>query len=92
MVVQAFHINDNAFGVKLIAQVINEIIEIKVSHGTDTDEMTETQIFPIGPAQNRAADCSGLRNDCDIALLRRIRHQADIKIGQRTKNANAIGS
>ena len=47
MVVEALHVNDNAFGVEVIAQVVNKIIEIQVGHGTDTDKMAEAQFFRL---------------------------------------------
>ncbi len=44
-----FHINDDAFGLGVIPEIVDEITPTHVEHGTQRDKGTETHILSQAP-------------------------------------------
>ena len=87
-----FHIDDDALGPFIVAQVIDHIPKIEISHGADTDKVAEADLFSRSPIQGGTADGAALGQEGQITGPGRVRRKTGIELGVGADDAHTIGS
>src|SRR5262252_2289028 len=59
------HVQHDAARVWIVAEVVDEICEIDVEHGADTDEAGKADVALARPIENRGADGAALAQERD---------------------------
>ena len=59
-VADRFHVDDDALGARVVAEVVDEIAPAHIEHGADGDEGAEADVLPAG--SSRGPRCRGRRS------------------------------
>ena len=78
-IADGFHVDDNAFGVRIIAKMINQIAPAHVEHGTERDERTKTDVLLQAPVEDCRAKRAALADETDAPRLRHVRRKRRVK-------------
>src|SRR4029078_13524729 len=69
-VTNRLHVADDAFGLWIVAQVMDEVAPAHIEHRTDGDEGAESDIRFEAPVQNRGAERATLADEPDVPAPR----------------------
>ena len=59
-IANGFHVDDNAFRIRIVAEMINQIAPADIEHGAKRDERAKADIFLQAPIENRRAERAAL--------------------------------
>src|SRR5579862_9455369 len=69
-VAHRFHVEQNALGVGIVAEVIDEISPAYVEHGAGGNNGAESHVFLLAPVEDGGLQRAALAKKCDAAFLR----------------------
>ena len=84
------HVKQNAARVGIVAEMINKIAPVHISHGTDGNERAEPELGRSAPIENRRAKRAALSDEPYVARQRERLGECRVQTDVRQHHANAI--
>jgi hypothetical protein len=66
-VADRFHVDDDALGVRIVSQIIDEVAPVHVQHRADRDEGTEADVLAQAPVEDGGAQRAALADEAHTA-------------------------
>src|SRR5579863_9571533 len=86
------HVDDDARGLRVVTQVINQVSPAYVRHRANRDEGTETNVCAQTPIQHGGAKGTALADEAYLAGPGHGAGKGSIEAGQRAHHAKAVGA
>ena len=102
-VADRLHVDDDAVGAGIAAEVVHQVAPVDVEHGADGDEGAEADILAQAPIEHGGTKCAALADEGDVARPRhgvregrvqaahRIHHAQTVRTDQAHLAANDLG-
>ncbi len=87
-----FHVDDNALGAWIIAQVMDQIAPADIQHRTDGDKGSETHILLEAPVKNGRAQRAALTDEANLAGARNGVGKGGVHAAQAVHHTQAVGA
>ena len=87
-----FHVNHDAVGAGVIAEVVDQVAPVYVQHGADRDERTEADVLLQTPVQNRRTESAALADESHVAGPRNGGCESCVQTHNRVHHAEAVGT
>ena len=86
------HIDDDARGLRVAPQVVEQITPADIHHRAYRDKGTEPNVLVQTPIQHSGAEGPTLANEGDMAGAGHVAGKGGIETGQRVHHTKAVGS
>ena len=84
------HVDDDAPGVRIVAEVVDEVAPADIEHRADRDERAEADVLSKAPIEDRGAQRAALADEPDATRPRHARREGRIHACVRAHHAEAI--
>ena len=91
-VADRFHVDDDAVGARIVAEVVDQVAPVHVEHRADGDEGAEADVLAQAPVQHRRAQGSALAEEGDVARPRNAVRKGRVKPLTGIHHAQAVGA
>lgn len=91
-VTDGLHVDEDGVGVLIVAEVVDEVGEVDVGHGTDGDEGGVAETLLEGPVEDGAHEGAGLGDETDVTLEGHGGGEGGVEAGGRAHEAEAVGA
>ena len=85
------HVADDALGVRVVAEVRDEVAPADIEHGADRDKRAEAHILAKAPVEHRRAKRPALAEECDAARLGHALRERRVEPRVRHHQAETVG-
>ena len=89
-VADGFHVDDNAAGARIVAQMIDQVAPADIDHRTKRNKGAEADILLQAPIQDRGAERAALADESDAPGPGHVRGESGIEFPARHHHAQAI--
>src|SRR5581483_2199748 len=87
-----FHVQQDAAGGRVIAEVINEVAPSHIQHRAGGDKCTEAHLFPQAPVEDGRAQGPALAQERDVAGSRSLLRERGVQADGGIHQAEAVGA
>ena len=87
-----FHVNQNALGARIVAEIIDQIAPVHVEHRPGRDERAESHALVQAPIQNGGHQRAALADERDVARQGDALGESRVQAGRGIHDAQAIGA
>ncbi len=84
------HVHDNALGVGIVAQVVDQVAPAHVQHRADRDKGAEANVLLQAPIQYCGAQCAALADEPHLAPARHGAGKGGVQPAQRRHHPQAV--
>ena len=89
-VADRLHVNHDALGARVVADVVDQVAEIDVEHRADRDEGAEADLLANTPVEHRGAQRAALADECHVAGAGHDAAERRVQAGDRVHHAEAV--
>ena len=82
-VADRLHIDDDAFGVRIVAEMVDQIPPAHIEHRAEGGKHAEADVFLQAPVQNRRAERAALADEGHAAGSRHVRREGGVEFRAR---------
>ena len=90
-VTHRFHVYENALGVGIVAEIIDEIAPADIEHRSGRHDRAEAHVLLLAPVENGGLQCAALAEERNAAFLRHGFRECGIETDRGIHEAHAVG-
>ncbi len=90
-VAHRLHVNENALGVGIVAEVINEIAPADIEHRAGRNDRAEAHVLLLAPIENRRLQCAALAEESHAAFFRHGLREGGVEADRGIHESHAVG-